>query len=181
MRLHIAYIAGYFDADGTIYAYFGQQANKAWRPWVGIDLCFFGQNFEMLTKIQATLQCGAIRPVLNNIGSGCYRLEFSRPDTRKVLALLQPYVQLKREQVELALQVANTINAKRGGRGRGKLTDEEQQFREFAVARISELNRHDGKAFRTKWVNSVKLSVVPDVATETIPSQAATGTDDARS
>lgn len=175
MQLHVAYIAGYFDADGCVTAHFGQQANRAYRPWVGIDLCFFSQNFEMLDEIRASLGCGQIRPVLNVMGSGCYRLEFTRPETRMVLALIQPYVRLKREQIALALDLAKTIDPHRGGRGRAKVTDEEHQLRQHCVARISELNRRDGKVFRTKWVNSVKLSAVPNVAVETIPSQAVEG------
>lgn len=179
MRLHIAYIAGYFDADGNVTAYFGQQSNRAWRPWVGIDLSFCGQNYEMLDEIRDSLGCGQIRPVVNGKGSGAYRLEFTRPETRELLALLQPYVRLKREQVALALELAKTINPRRGGKGRAKVTDEEHALRQHCVARISELNQRDGKAFRTKWVNSVKPSGAPDVATETIPSQAATGTESA--
>lgn len=175
MRLSLEYIAGYFDADGTVTAHFGQQANRAYRPWVGIDVCIFGQNFNMLDEIRTSLGCGRIRAVLNNTGSGVYRLEFTRPETRSVLAMIHPFVRLKREQVTLALELASTINPRRGGKGRAKITDDEQAVREQCVRRISELNRADGKAFRTKWVNSVNLSEAPDVATETIPSQPAEG------
>ena len=175
MRLHFAYIAGYFDADGCVTAHFGQQANRAWRPWVGIDLTFAGQNFDMLDEIRQSLGCGRIRAVRNALNSGCYRLEFTRPETRRILAQLQPYVRLKREQVALALELATTIGPRRGGKGRAKVTDEEHALRQQIVARISELNRRDGKAFRSKWVNSVKLSAVPNVAIETIPSQAGEG------
>ena len=70
MRLHIAYIAGYFDADGCVTAHFGQQANRAYRPWVGIDLTFAGQNYNMLDEIRQTLGCGAIRVALNATKSG---------------------------------------------------------------------------------------------------------------
>jgi hypothetical protein len=175
MQLSLEYIAGYFDADGTVVAHFGQQANRTWRPWVGIDVCFYSVSFDMLEEISLTLGCGLIRPVLNNTGTGCYRLEFGRPDTRRILKQIQPFVRLKREQVALALDLAATINPKRGGRGRGKITDEEQALREHAVARISALNQYLGKAFRTKWVNSGEpfASVYPNA--KTIPSQAAVG------
>jgi hypothetical protein len=177
MRLSLQYIAGYFDADGCVTAHFGQQANRAWRPWVGVDVCFFGQNFDMLDEIRAALGCGKLRAVLTGptaTRSGCYRLEFTRPETARVLTAIQPYVRLKREQVALALQLRATINPRRGGRGVAKVTDAEQEERVALVARISELNRRDGKAFRTKWVKSVEPSVAGDAA-ETIPSQSSEG------
>lgn len=175
MRLSPEYIAGYFDADGTVTAHFGAQANPAWRPWVGIDACIYGQSFTMIDEIRMSLGYGHIRPVFNNTGSGCYRLEFTRPETAAFLSHIQPFVRLKVEQVTLALLLRATINPRRGGRGKAMVTDEEHAQRVILVKRISELNQHHGQAFRTKWVNSVKLSAVPDVTAETIPSQSEEG------
>jgi hypothetical protein len=178
MQLSIEYIAGYFDADGSVFAYFGQQANRTWRPWVKVEAQFAGQNFEMLELIRTSLDCGGtIGAWRNNTGSGAYRLGFTRPETLAVLTKLEPHVRLKHEQVLLGLALAKTINPRRGGKGVAKITDAEQAFREQTVARISALNKNDGQVFRTKWVNSVEPSMAPDVAVETMPSQAATGTE----
>lgn len=44
------------------------------------------------------------------------------------------------------------------------------------VKQISDLNKSNGKAYRSKWVNSVDTSSVV-IAEETIPSQASVGKD----
>jgi hypothetical protein len=170
MRLTAEYIAGFLDADGTIYGYFHRQyAFPACCPSVGVEVQFTGQNLAVLEEIRDTFGFGKIQPCRNNHASGAYRLYFSRRHTTVVLQTLLPFLRVKREQALVALAILQTINPRRGGRNR--VTPEERLFRETQVQRLCELNAADSQAFRTKWVNSVKLSPVPDVARETIPSQ----------
>jgi LAGLIDADG endonuclease len=175
MRLHIAYIAGFLDADGCINAHLQLQAVRHRCPAFGIDVTFANQDLGVLEAIQETLSAGKIRAVRNNNRSGSYRLDFSRPETKRVLETLLPYLVIKREQAELALLAIATINPRRGGKL--FVTPEERAYRMTVIQRMQELNQRNGKAFRTKWVNSVEPSTFAVTGVETMPSQAATGTE----
>lgn len=170
MRLHVAYIAGFLDADGSITAYCQPQTYGRIGWAIGIDVTFFNQDYEVLADIRETLDCGIIRAVRCG-HSGVYRLEFSRRQTKSILELLLPHLRVKRRQAELSLKVIAT----QGKGGRRRITDTVLAYRKDLIAQISELNQRNGKALRKNWVNSVKPSAVPDVAAETIPSQAPAG------
>jgi LAGLIDADG endonuclease len=176
MRLSIEYIAGFFDADGCVSSHFQPQANRAWVPALGIDVTFDNQDLSVLEDIMETFGCGKIELRRNNTGSGCYHITFSRRDTKRILEMLIPHLRIKREVAKLALMGLNTINPKRGGRGIGRIRPEEIEFRKMVVEKMSEMNHANGKAFRTKWVKSVEPSTA-NVVDETMPSQAATGTE----
>ena len=179
MRLSLEYIAGFLDGDGNITATFQKQSYPHSYPALGIDVRFYNQNLEVLESIQETLEGGKIRPqkggfsMKDGTRSGVYRLEFGRAASRHILRVLLPYLVVKREQAQLALLAIQ----ENSGHKWHRITPEIHKFREDIVRRMSVLNKRDGKAFRSKWVNSVNLSPVPDVVGETMPSQAATGTD----
>lgn len=173
MRLHLAYIAGFLDADGTILVRLQKQALTRWSPSLHVQLGIYNQDQAVLLDIVETLGCGRIRAVRSGC-SGVYRIEFTRRDTKQVLELLLPYLRIKREQAQLGLLA---LSAPRYS-GRGKIVPTEMiEYRQSLVARSKELNARNGKAFRTKWVNSVDPSETPHVVAETIPSQAAAGAE----
>lgn len=165
----MAYIAGFLDADGTIVGYFQKQARPEWLPAFGVNVMFFNQDLEVLEDIRSTLKMGVIR-VTRSGYSGVYRLHFTRPETKKVLQRLLPYLRSKRQQAVLALAGMETTGYARNG-----VPPEVAAYRRDLVAEIQRLNRRHGKAFRTKWVNSGDPSSVGHVADETIPSQAVGG------
>ena len=103
MKLHIAYIAGMLDADGTITASIVKTNDLSKNPsfLVGANIC--GQNLSVLMSIQETLECGNIRAYRSG-HSGCYRYTIPRRHMTRVLPMLIPYLQVKREQAELALK-----------------------------------------------------------------------------
>ncbi len=172
MKLHIAYIAGFLDADGSISASIVDGKNMRIRnAHLLTNVQFYGQNLSVITSIQETLECGKL--YVHNTGqSGCYKLQIPRTEQVRVLKSLIPYLQIKREQAELVIQALSLTS-----RGSHKITDEVLERRRAIAIEISRLNKSDGKDYRTKWVNSVEPSIRV-MRLETIPSQAATGTGD---
>lgn len=172
MRLHLAYLAGFFDADGSIVVSLQKQALARWTPALHVTLSFYNQDYGVLENIKATLGFGRLRAMRCGF-SGVYRIEFTRRETLIVLEHLLPYLQVKREQAQLGILALTA--PKYYGRGHQVPVDQ-QEYRQSLVARSKELNQRNGKAFRSKWVNSVDPSGLPSQGTETMPSQAAAGT-----
>lgn len=171
MILHAAYIAGFLDGDGSVSArlapqHAGAHFAPAFIPLVG----FYNQDYDVLTDLQETLGCGKIVAYnTKGMGSGCYRLMVPLSSTKRVLELILPYLRVKRQQAQLVLAGLETKSA-----GSAKITPEVQTLREAIVQQVSALNKANGKAYRTKWVNSVDTSS-PVTDEETIPSQASAG------
>jgi hypothetical protein len=172
MRLHLAYIAGLFDGEGSLVVHLQKQSVATRASSLHVQFSIYNQDLSIMQEILETLGCGKIRAVKCGF-SGVYRLEFSRQETQKVLELLAPYIRVKREQVQLGLLALSAPLYK----GRYKsVPPEEIEHRLSLVARSKELNARNGKAFRSKWLNSVDPLDSGYVDTKTIPSQAATGT-----
>lgn len=173
MILHVAYIAGFLDGDGSISVrlmpqHAGNHFAPAFMPSVG----FYNQDYDVLAEIQETIGCGKI--VAHNTGfnnSGCYRLMVPLSETKRVLEMLLPYLRVKRQQARLVITGLETKSS-----GSFKITPEVQALRQAIVQQVSALNKANGKAYRTKWVNSVNTSSSVTVE-ETIPSQASEGLD----
>jgi hypothetical protein len=173
MRLHIAYIAGFLDGDGSISArlvkqHSGDHFAPAFVPIVG----FFNQNYGVLADIQETIACGQIVAYnTSSMGSGCYRLMVPLSQIRRVLEMILPYLRVKQTQAQLVLAGLDTRQ-----RGSSRITGEVQLLRETICQQVSALNKADGKAYRTKWVNSVDHSPAV-MSVESIPSQSSVGED----
>lgn len=173
MKLSLAYIAGYLDADGSISASIVKGAHyRMKRAALAFSVNICGQNLDVLVKIMNTLECGDIRAYRGgyNRSSGAYRYDITVEHMERVLTSLIPYLQLKKTQAELVLALLATRS-----RGSHKITDDVLNLRQRIVTTISELNRRDGKVYRSKWVNSVEPSSSFVVKYEAIPSQAAEG------
>lgn len=171
MELHLSYIAGFLDGDGSITAFLVKPSASGRRPRLDVKIYFFNQNLEVLLFIKDVLGCGVLLNHKTSAISGCYRLDIPISDSADVLRKLIPYLRVKKRQAELALEARMTINPKGG---RTAISGDIQSHRECLVEEIQRLNARDGKAYKAKWVNSVDLS--KDVmAEETIPSQVAVG------
>ena len=162
MNLSLEYIAGYIDADGTIVVVKNQQ-----RRYYG-KVCVYSQNLTVLENIKAVIG-GSI-----NQNSGVYHLQLSPNAAVKALKSLVPFLQVKKEQALLVLELHRHIDQHRRRPHAGKvggafLADDVVEFREMLYLRNKELNKFDSQVFRTNRVNSVKTQ---EWAT---PSQAAEG------
>lgn len=174
MKLPIAYIAGYMDADGCITG--SLTLNKRSlknRSCLQFSVTFCSQNLAVLSDIMETLECGEIRAYINSgyKTSGAYRYDIPTSDIGRVLNLLIPFLQHKRTQAEVILAMLQTRS-----RGSHRVTDEVMELRQQLIATLHRLNGQDSEDYRKKWVNSVETSYNSLVSKwEAIPSQAAEG------
>lgn len=173
MKLPIAYIAGYMDADGSISA--SLTLNKRSlknRSCLQFSINFASQNLAVLSDIMDTLECGEIRAYVTAgyKSSGAYRLDIPTTDVARVLNLLIPFLQHKRTQAEVILAMLQTRS-----RGSHRVSDEVMELRQQLTATLQRLNRQDSEAYRKKWVNSVEPSSTLVRKWEAIPSQAEVG------
>ncbi len=106
----LAYIAGFLDGDGSIMFQLKPRSDYAYRFQIKVTLAFYqkSSNRSILEWLHENLKVGAVRN--RNDGMSEYDIEGFIP-VRQVLELLAPYVVLKREQVEVALQLIDEITS----------------------------------------------------------------------
>ena len=104
----LAYIAGFLDGDGSIIFQLKPRFDYAYGFQIKVTLAFYQKrsNRSILEWLRENLQVGAVRD--RNDGMSEYDIEGFVP-VRQVLELLEPYVVLKREQVEIALKLIDEI------------------------------------------------------------------------
>jgi len=103
-EVHLAYIAGFLDADGAIMATieFNKQLVNKFR--VRVVLKLYQLKPEVLEKIYRSFETGSI-----NKNRSIYQLTVA--DQRQVIGILEkvyPYLIVKRKQAELALKILET-------------------------------------------------------------------------
>lgn len=162
MRLSLEYIAGYVDADGTIVIV------NTGRQYYG-KVCVYSQNLTVLENIKAVIG-----------GTVCmtgmvFNLQLPPRATVRALRELMPFLQVKKEQAALVLELHRHIaeqqrNRKSTGKQGGRVHEAGVwEYRAGLALKMKQLNSFDSQAFRTNRVNSVKTQ---EWAT---PSQAAEG------
>ncbi len=106
----LAYIAGFLDGDGSIMFQLKPRSDYAYGFQIKVTLAFYqkSSNRSILEWLHENLKVGAVRN--RNDGMSEYDIEGFIP-VRQVLELLAPYVVLKREQVEVALQLIDEITS----------------------------------------------------------------------
>ena len=104
----LAYIAGFLDGDGSIMFQLKPRSDYAYGFQIKVTLAFYQKtsNRSILEWLHENLKVGAVRD--RNDGMSEYDIEGFIP-VRQVLELIEPYVVLKREQVEMALQLIDKI------------------------------------------------------------------------
>lgn len=162
MRLSLEYIAGYLDADGTIVIV------KAGRSYYG-KVCVYSQNIHVLEAMKEVI--GGTICVTGMV----FNLQLAPRATVRALQRMMPFLQVKKEQAAVVLELHRHIaaQARKGNRhgkpGQQPHSVEIWEYRESLNLKIKELNRFDSQAFSTNRVKSVKT---PEGAT---PSQAIVG------
>ena len=106
----LAYIAGFLDGDGSIMFQLKPRPDYAYGFQIKVTLAFYQKylNRSILEWLYENLKVGAVRD--RNDGMSEYDIEGFTP-ARTILGLLEPFVVLKREKVELALQLIDEITS----------------------------------------------------------------------
>ena len=107
----LAYIAGFLDGDGSVIFQLKPRSDYAYGFQIKVTVAFYQKqtNRSILEWLRENLQIGAVRD--RNDGISEYDIEGFEP-ARQVLEALQPYVVLKREQVEMALSLIREITTR---------------------------------------------------------------------
>ncbi len=105
-----AYIAGFLDGDGSVMFQLKPRSDYAYGFQIKVTLAFYQKqsNRSILEWLYENLKVGAVRD--RNDGMSEYDIEGFVP-VQQALGLLEPYVILKREQVEMALQLIDEITS----------------------------------------------------------------------
>ena len=104
----LAYIAGFLDGDGSVILQLKPRSDYAYGFQIKATVSFYQKktNRSILEWLRDTLKLGIVRD--RNDGISEYDVE-GFEQVRQLLELLQPYVVLKRNQVETALDLIDQI------------------------------------------------------------------------
>lgn len=106
----LAYIAGFLDGDGSVILQLKPRSDYAYRFQIKATVSFYQKktNRSILEWLRDTLKLGTVRD--RNDGISEYDVE-GFEQVRQLLEALQPYVVLKRNQVEMALNLIDQITS----------------------------------------------------------------------
>lgn len=105
-----AYVAGFFDGDGSLVATLGKNTLKyrrAYRPRIKINFTQHVRQVEMLRDLQKYLGAGIVR-----VASAHDQAELvivDRNDVSRVLGRMLPHLVLKEQQAILALEIITQL------------------------------------------------------------------------
>ena len=108
----LAYIAGFLDGDGSVFFQIVPRKDYRQKFQIRSSIAFYQktENLEILEWLKQIFGAGYIRH--RKTGISDYTIVDST-EVRKILELLQPYVKLKKRQIELGLNIFNKIDNKK--------------------------------------------------------------------
>ena len=111
----LAYIAGFLDGDGSIFFQIIPRKDYKQKFQIRTSIAFY-QKTEfvwILEWLKEKFGVGYIRH--RKTGISDYTIVKSK-EVKRILLLLQPYVKLKKKQVELGLNIIDKINNKKSNK-----------------------------------------------------------------
>ena len=108
----LAYIAGFLDGDGSIFFQIVPRKDYRQKFQIRSSIAFYqkSNNLEILNWLKEIFGVGYIRN--RKTGISDYTIVDSK-EVYKILKLLQPYVRLKKKQVELGIKIIEMLNNKK--------------------------------------------------------------------
>ena len=108
----LAYIAGFLDGDGSIFFQIVPRSDYKQKFQIRTSIGFYQDttNVKILEWIKEQIGSGYIRH--RKTGISDYVIVESK-EVKKILKLLQPYVKLKKEHVELGLEIISKLENKK--------------------------------------------------------------------
>ncbi|HLD37153.1 MAG TPA: LAGLIDADG family homing endonuclease [Candidatus Nanoarchaeia archaeon] len=107
----LAYIAGFLDGDGSIFFQIVPRKDYRQKFQIRSSIAFYqkSNNVVILNWLKEIFGAGYIRHRKEGISD--YTIVDSK-EVKKILLLLQPYVKLKKKQLELGLKIINKLENK---------------------------------------------------------------------
>jgi len=138
----LAYIAGFFDGEGGITIWRSPPGNRSTRGYYFTLRAYIGNTvYDVLAYIQSFFNSGSICEQRYKNGGRRkkqYRWTVAAREAADVLKQLQPFLRIKNQHVNLALDFQRR---KHNTAPRRPLTDEEFEFEEECYKKMKELNR----------------------------------------
>jgi len=101
-----AYIAGFFDGDGSLVAILTKQSpqyQRLYRPRIRINFTQHIRHIDMLEKMQKYLNAGKVRVSVAHDQAELVIVD--RKDVRRILNKMLPHLILKKKQASIALEI----------------------------------------------------------------------------
>mgnify|MGYP001610085207 FL=1 len=104
----LAYIAGFLDGDGSVFFQIVPREDYKKKFQIRSSIAFYQMKeySEILEWLKNYFGCGYIRH--RKTGMSDYTIVDSK-EVKRILKLLQPFVKLKRKQIDLGLQILDRL------------------------------------------------------------------------
>ena len=111
----LAYIAGFLDGDGSVFFQIVSRPDYKLKFQIRSSIAFYQntKNKEILEWLKKIFEAGYIRH--RKTGISDYTIVESK-EVYKILKLLQPYVKLKKRQIELGLEILDKLENKKSNK-----------------------------------------------------------------
>jgi hypothetical protein len=146
----LAYTAGLFDGEGCVDIYKASVSKASKSPSFMLRVVITQKQGAIMNWLQYNF--GGHVDLSRRNGNYIYRWDIRSQAAKNFLIIIQPYVLIKKEQVELAIQYEEQkgkyLETLKGKRGFRTLTEEEIKWRYLMQEKLSKL--------KTKYVLYIK-------------------------
>jgi Xaa-Pro aminopeptidase len=139
---HLCYTAGFFDADGTVGIY--KSYKKGFKtPYYRMRVALINTNKETLEQIRAFYGIGSFQIVKHEkeIHKWRHHLIISGREALNFIKAIYPYVHLKQDRLDVAIEFQEHMNNFGGRYGQNGVPKEHLEIRENLRLKMKELNK----------------------------------------
>ncbi len=142
----LAYIAGFLDGDGSIFFQIISRPDYKLKFQIRSSIAFYQdtKNKEILEWLKEIFEAGYIRH--RKTGISDYTIVEPK-EVYKILKLLQPYVRLKKKQVELGIEILGKFEDRKTKKGFLEICKLVDKFKELNYSKKRTMNYEVVKKF----------------------------------
>ncbi len=167
-----AYVAGFFDGDGSLVATLEKQSSqylRTYRPRIKINFTQHIRHFDMLCEVQKYLGAGKVSVVKTHDQAELVIVD--RNDVIRILKRMLPHLVLKKQQAVLALEALSQLGE---NLRTNRILDRNYQTVMEIVVKIRNLNSHAGGKRKFSSFDPVTTSPITG-GSQSIPIRVKTG------